>query len=173
MSADERALLMAIHAAPADDLPRLMYADWLDDLGQTQRASFIRIQCDWHRSLVDPAHEQYRIHLYNRLQDEFTDGIPGPPDFGGIVNWEEYRRGFPTVASINVDYQKGIIEEVLLAAPLFELELYSRHTDYGRELLAQPPELTQSLRQLILNGRHQTLLPPGLLTRFRDILVWQ
>jgi uncharacterized protein (TIGR02996 family) len=31
LTADERALLAAIAAAPDDDVPRLVYADWLDE----------------------------------------------------------------------------------------------------------------------------------------------
>lgn len=39
---DEPALLRAVLAAPADDTPRLVYADWLDENGQPERAAFIR-----------------------------------------------------------------------------------------------------------------------------------
>jgi uncharacterized protein (TIGR02996 family) len=38
------ALYEAILAAPADDLPRLVYADWLEEHGDTVRAEFIRAQ---------------------------------------------------------------------------------------------------------------------------------
>ena len=34
---DEDALLAAITAAPKDDLPRLVYADWLDEHGRRAR----------------------------------------------------------------------------------------------------------------------------------------
>ncbi len=39
------AFLQAIRKAPDDDVPRLIYADWLEEHGQTDRAEFIRIQC--------------------------------------------------------------------------------------------------------------------------------
>lgn len=39
------ALLRAICGAPSDDLPRLVYADWLDENGETERAAFIRTMC--------------------------------------------------------------------------------------------------------------------------------
>jgi len=39
-------LIAAIIAAPADDLPRLVAADWLDSVGEYGRAEFIRIQCE-------------------------------------------------------------------------------------------------------------------------------
>ena len=37
-------LLAAILAHPEEDTPRLMYADWLDENGQPERAEFIRLQ---------------------------------------------------------------------------------------------------------------------------------
>jgi uncharacterized protein (TIGR02996 family) len=39
---EEAAFLAAIRANPADDLPRLVYADWLDERGQGERAELIR-----------------------------------------------------------------------------------------------------------------------------------
>lgn len=41
---DEDALLLAIAASPADDLPRLVYCDWLDENGRSEQANFIRWQ---------------------------------------------------------------------------------------------------------------------------------
>jgi uncharacterized protein (TIGR02996 family) len=40
------ALLAAIRAAPADDLPRLVAADWLEENGAPERAELIRVQCE-------------------------------------------------------------------------------------------------------------------------------
>jgi uncharacterized protein (TIGR02996 family) len=39
------AFLQAISADPDDDTPRLVYADWLDEHGDSARAEFIRVQC--------------------------------------------------------------------------------------------------------------------------------
>lgn len=39
------AFLQAIRDNPADDTPRLVYADWLDEHGEAERAEFIRVQC--------------------------------------------------------------------------------------------------------------------------------
>jgi uncharacterized protein (TIGR02996 family) len=39
---DEGAFLQAIVKAPADDGPRLVYADWLDERGDGHRAAFLR-----------------------------------------------------------------------------------------------------------------------------------
>jgi uncharacterized protein (TIGR02996 family) len=43
------ALLRAILDAPEDDVPRLVFADWLEDNGELDRAEFIRIQIERER----------------------------------------------------------------------------------------------------------------------------
>lgn len=45
MKTDRECLLHAVLANPDDDLPRLVFADWLNDNGEPERAEFIRIQC--------------------------------------------------------------------------------------------------------------------------------
>lgn len=40
-------LMAAILAAPEDDAPRLVYADWLDEHGEPDRAAFIRSSIIW------------------------------------------------------------------------------------------------------------------------------
>jgi uncharacterized protein (TIGR02996 family) len=46
---DREALLAAILANPDEDTPRLMFADWLDEHGQPERAEFIRVQIELAR----------------------------------------------------------------------------------------------------------------------------
>jgi uncharacterized protein (TIGR02996 family) len=48
----EEALIAAIVENPEDDAQRLIYADWLDEHGQAERAEFIRVQCQLAR--LDP-----------------------------------------------------------------------------------------------------------------------
>lgn len=43
---DGTALLAAIREHPEEDTPRLMYADWLEEHGERERAEFIRVQCE-------------------------------------------------------------------------------------------------------------------------------
>ncbi|HEY7158985.1 MAG TPA: TIGR02996 domain-containing protein [Gemmataceae bacterium] len=54
-SPQELAFLNAIHSAPRDDATRLIYADWLEEHGQEQRAEFIRLQCQ--RPYIVVVHE--------------------------------------------------------------------------------------------------------------------
>lgn len=43
---DREALLRGVLLNPADDLPRLVFADWLDEHGESERAEFIRVGCE-------------------------------------------------------------------------------------------------------------------------------
>jgi uncharacterized protein (TIGR02996 family) len=52
---DRAALLLAIVTDPADDVPRLAMADWLEENGQPERAELIRIQVAMHRHDTAPA----------------------------------------------------------------------------------------------------------------------
>jgi uncharacterized protein (TIGR02996 family) len=46
---DRAAMLAGILAAPDDDAPRLIYADWLTENGEADRGEFIRVQCELAR----------------------------------------------------------------------------------------------------------------------------
>jgi uncharacterized protein (TIGR02996 family) len=47
------ALLAACRARPADDLPRLVLADWLDENGDPDRAEFVRVQVELSHPTAD------------------------------------------------------------------------------------------------------------------------
>jgi uncharacterized protein (TIGR02996 family) len=64
-SIDEQALLADIIEHPGDDTPRLIYADWLDDHGEADRADFIRLQCQ----LGEMEDVPYRERQYDQLQE--------------------------------------------------------------------------------------------------------
>ncbi len=53
-------LLRKIIEDPHDDAPRLVYADYLDEHGQSERAEFIRVQCELVgvRAAIDEADKQ-------------------------------------------------------------------------------------------------------------------
>jgi uncharacterized protein (TIGR02996 family) len=67
----EKSFLQAVCETPEDDAPRLVFADWLDDNGQGERAEFIRLQCrlagmsgleDGHAGLVRREKELLDAH---------------------------------------------------------------------------------------------------------------
>jgi uncharacterized protein (TIGR02996 family) len=54
------ALYEAILANPADDLPRLVYADWLEEHGDAERSEFIRAQIGGDHVRADPLLDRNR-----------------------------------------------------------------------------------------------------------------
>jgi uncharacterized protein (TIGR02996 family) len=84
---DEKALLAAIWEHPHDDTVRLVYADWLQENGQSERAEFIRVQCEIaqdvggdrcaelrerEKALWDEHAPAWRVHLPERWRDDTT-----------------------------------------------------------------------------------------------------
>jgi uncharacterized protein (TIGR02996 family) len=84
----EQAFLQAICEAPEDDTPRLVYADWLEENGQAERAQFIRVQCELARLPPDdpacPALREREKKLLRGNRQRWQAGKPtwaSPGDF--------------------------------------------------------------------------------------------
>ena len=102
---ERAAFLDEILTHPADNMPRLIYADWLEDRGDPQ-ADLIRVQCDkakhyqgtseWEscrvreKALLDAHGETWFRSLW-RIREE--SGWPVGP-FADFVSHLEFRRGF-------------------------------------------------------------------------------
>src|SRR5688572_25329619 len=87
---ENEALLAAIVADPDDDLPRLAYADWLEENGNEadrDRAEFIRVQC---QLALLPAGDSREKDLHKRQWELFTTHRgtwgAGGPRFPGITS---------------------------------------------------------------------------------------
>jgi uncharacterized protein (TIGR02996 family) len=119
MPTDDDAFLRAIGAAPADDAPRLVYADWLDDRGDAARAEFIRVQCELARPGGDRA-RRTELRLREReLWMAQGSAFPGCRP--------EFRRGFAECIAGAADrlerlpsdlFAAGIVQEVRVTGPL-------------------------------------------------------
>jgi uncharacterized protein (TIGR02996 family) len=84
---DRNAFLAAIIEQPEQDLPRLIYADYLDDGGESARAEFIRLQCA-------AAHgDQTEHRRIAQLEDAHRSEWLAP--LGRGVYHAVFRRGFP------------------------------------------------------------------------------
>jgi uncharacterized protein (TIGR02996 family) len=88
----EAGFLQAILEEPDDDTHRLVYADWLEEQGDTGRAEFIRMQCARSRL---PQEDPRRVEMFRREEDflrQHADRWLGPLrlDLGA---WH-FRRGF-------------------------------------------------------------------------------
>jgi uncharacterized protein (TIGR02996 family) len=116
---DRDALLAAILAQPDEDAPRLVYADWLDEHDESERAEFIRIQ---HRLPHLPRRSAEAKRLAAREAElrgrlfEHLDGLP----FTEI----RFARGFvESVASGLRDFSEHAAKLRPEDAPAFALVL--------------------------------------------------
>src|SRR5262245_45387884 len=93
---DGDALLAAVHAAPDDDAPRLVFADWLDEHGQPERAAFLRIQVAQRREFESHGRTVQLDELFVRARGLCYQPWAEPvrSTFGRAI--AGYSRGFPT-----------------------------------------------------------------------------
>jgi len=94
-SEEEAALLAAVAAEPGNDLPRLLYADWLDERTEPQhiaRAEFIRLQIamEFELKAGTEAHARCKL-LYQRFHKFWLGDITKLLAAGFWL----FRRGFP------------------------------------------------------------------------------
>jgi uncharacterized protein (TIGR02996 family) len=118
----ERDLLTAIHAAPEDDPPRLIYADWLlsqPAQSDRDRGELIQLQCALAAAL--PPEQRRAIRARER---ELLAAQP-PPSFGQGVRLElVWSRGFLERCRGDLaDFARNAIDVFQLAPMLTLLEL--------------------------------------------------
>jgi uncharacterized protein (TIGR02996 family) len=89
---ERQAFFDAITAAPDDDGPRLVFADWLDEHGERERAEFIRVQCELARLPDDDKRAKDLRQRSQELQAEHEADWLGEWS-GRLVRWT-FRRGF-------------------------------------------------------------------------------
>jgi uncharacterized protein (TIGR02996 family) len=102
----EQALLRDVLEHPWDDLPRLIYADRLEESGQGERAEFIRVQCElvyvrcvydnpsWEKSRTHPVGTCRRCDMYRRESELFALGVGQDQLPEGISLKFKWQRGF-------------------------------------------------------------------------------
>src|SRR5687767_1651799 len=93
---DEATFYRAILAAPDDDGPRLVFADWLEERGELARAEFIRVQCrlartDWG----DPRGKPLRQRQLELMMAHVPDWVA---PYGTVLRGTRFRRGFVETA---------------------------------------------------------------------------
>jgi uncharacterized protein (TIGR02996 family) len=133
-----------IVADPADDAPRLIYADWLDEQGDADRAEFIRIQIrlenlpKWEPDRFDL--EERSLDLLSAHWDDWTAGLPEAARRGQLT----FRRGFVGEARMPSERFLDCGDELIRLVPLLRLTL--RGLGNRPEELARSPAL-QCLRE--------------------------
>ncbi|HVK12776.1 MAG TPA: TIGR02996 domain-containing protein [Gemmataceae bacterium] len=123
--------MAAILDAPDDDAPRLVYADWLDEQGDGDRAEFIRLDVRLARTpRSDPGWSGLDRRVAELRQPNFQEWIGRLPQFPG-VHWEAFTRGFVSVVKFETpDAYFEYAPDVFTAAPIREVRL---HNFYWRE----------------------------------------
>jgi uncharacterized protein (TIGR02996 family) len=90
---DHDALLNAIAEHPEEDTPRLMYADWLEENDQPERADFVRNQIELDRlHLDDPARRPLvvkNLHYLTHFVPQWKAELPPLPG----IEWGDFNRG--------------------------------------------------------------------------------
>ena len=119
------ALYRAILADPADDTPRLVYADALEDAGEADRAAFVRGQVELARAAEwEPV--WVRATFYDRALISGGPWTLALPELPAGVQWAQrpFRRGFP--AAVRVTDVPGFVAhagELFAKYPIDSLEL--------------------------------------------------
>jgi uncharacterized protein (TIGR02996 family) len=145
---ERQALFEAILANPDDDLPRLVFADWLEEHGETDRSEFIRVQIERARlDEYDPLRgvlQERERELAKCLVEEespFRELLARQllPDHGR--GWDfnpwEYERGFiECVEFWSPDEFLGEAEALFRLAPI--RHLYVHGEDGWSELFQSP-----------------------------------
>jgi uncharacterized protein (TIGR02996 family) len=134
----DQAFLADIVANPADDTPRLVYADWLTDHDQGHRAEFIRLQCRLATlDADDPEHlplEQREADLLEIFGQSWRPALPAWAR-GGYSH--RLSRGFLERVSITAGefVKRGAI--LFARTPVHDLELRNLR-DKAPEVAASP-----------------------------------
>jgi uncharacterized protein (TIGR02996 family) len=127
MSEEETALIAGIAANPDDDLPRLVYADWLQEHDRDIYAEFIRLQCEIAKLEVGPrAVIDQNVHLWRR-QQELLDGHL--PELITQYDWIQ-DTGFLDELAI---FRRGFLDELSLSA-----KHYFANLDWLEKLMVLP-----------------------------------
>ncbi|HVK10160.1 MAG TPA: TIGR02996 domain-containing protein [Gemmataceae bacterium] len=133
MDSDGAALWRAILDAPHDDAPRVVYADYLEELGRPERAEFIRLQCRLIRDYDPGVNDRINV-LWDRFGETWQAELPPSLRRAG------FRRGFvyPEFTNVRPVQVTRIGCEVFDAAPLWKLHLRPSTGRAMRKLIGLP-----------------------------------
>jgi uncharacterized protein (TIGR02996 family) len=179
---EREALFRAVCEHPWDDAVRLVYADWLEEHGQPERAAFIRFQIeskelkrdDLSSEEMEPDNlywERYRE--FDSLRSRWEKELPALPG----VKWSwSFERGF--IADVTFRSPKAFCEHaeaVFAASPIDDIRVEKVSTRTIGGILGSP--LLARLRGLHLDG---TLNNEGVrlvaacpsLMRLESLAIW-
>ena len=156
----ERAFFDRIRDEPGEDGPRLIFADWLDEDGQSERAEFIRLQCALARLPEDDPRRPEIRERERILADEHKE--LWKQKLAPFVAESEFRRG--VIDSVSVDVRQFLETgpAIFKIAPVRKV----RFLNVGEQMakLVQSP-LLRLVREIDLSGNELGNRGPNLLAR--------
>src|SRR5262245_13940428 len=138
------AFLEAILHEPDDVGHRLVFADWLEDNGQAERAEFIRLQVE--RDTLHPADPRVRSCLRREAELLACHEEAWVGRLARLVRRWRFHRGFVEEISIGAEPFLAHGAELFRLAPIRRLQL--RNTLSLPNLLA-PPRLAKAFADLL------------------------
>lgn len=173
---EHEAFVAAIAAAPDDDTPRLVYADFLEEHGDAARAGFIRDQV--RLAKLRPGSDEYR-QLFRRTADTLKANLPAWIEsacdaFGQPAEWKPGKSSghslpvvlesrVPTQALAQVTFERGFPEQ-----PWIRLSELGDGSPLGRLLRTAP--ISRLFLQLG-SPEAQLYLPVDELKQIRSVAV--
>jgi uncharacterized protein (TIGR02996 family) len=152
---DGTALYRSILAHPADDTPRLVYADWLEENGRSEEAEFIRVECRLeailpgepeYTELID-RREELRLWLTAHVTWQKERLRAGLHVESGADWWNTTQRGFPRFLEFEALNRPGVkpirdlagaLEKAFARVPTRWLAVRSVTPNQLAELLRHP-----------------------------------
>jgi uncharacterized protein (TIGR02996 family) len=130
------AFLQSIIENPEDDTPRLVYADWLDEHGQPERAEFIRVQCELDKTGEDDPRRQGLKEREQGLLQEHRKRWVEP--LNPLVLWAGFCRGFVEEVDIQAETFLARADTLFRLAPVRSLLLSEPGDGHMADLAASP-----------------------------------
>jgi len=148
----DHAFVQSIVEHPADDAPRLIYADWLQERGDAEsaaRAEFIRLQCLLeHATEADPCRPAWQARMDELLGQH---GRAWSQGVRGRVSWYGFRRGFIAEVRLTGDQLLAHAEALFRQQPLEAVTVLAGGDQVER--LADCPYLPR-VQRLEFRGHH-------------------
>jgi uncharacterized protein (TIGR02996 family) len=145
----DAAFLEDIRAHPEDDTPRLIYADWLEDHDQPERAEFIRLQCERECLPDDDERQEMLPEREWQLLDAHEQTWAAP--LRGMVERWQFRRGFIEWVEMTADAFLEHAQPLFHLAPIRQVRLTRAG---GRLFSLASSHWLRNLTALYLWGNH-------------------
>jgi uncharacterized protein (TIGR02996 family) len=146
-----KALLREICENPDDDATRLVFADWLDENGQPERAELIRVQCEMARlGHEDPRQKQLEKRaevILRKHSSEWVSKLPWRTGVEWCAAYKQWRHGFKRGFVVQATFSsskafRDTADAVFAATPLEEVR-FTRLTDRTVKPVAASPYLAR------------------------------